>query len=69
MANFNFREREIMTVKGDSNQTSESNSKAAYYVWVGGLLFTVMFTLLIWMLGPYLDPVLTTLLPDQGAAW
>ena len=58
-----------MTVKGDSDQTSESNSKAAYYVWVGGLLFTVMFTLLIWMLGPFLDPVLVTLLPDQGAAW
>lgn len=44
-------------------------SRAAYYAWGGGLLFTVVFTLLIWYLGPLLQPFLSRLLPDQGGAW
>jgi hypothetical protein len=53
-------------------ETSRYRNNATY-VWVGGLIFAISFTLLIWLLGPLLDPVLGTLLPDppgaEGAAW
>lgn len=58
-----------MTIESVTEQTKDTNSRAAYYVWAGGLVFTVTFTLVIWLLGPMLDPVLATLLPDQGADW
>jgi hypothetical protein len=41
----------------------------AYLAWAGGVLFTVVFTLLIWLLAPGLRRFTDTLLPDQGAAW
>jgi hypothetical protein len=41
----------------------------AYHVWLGGLFFSVGFTLLIWLLGSRLQPFLGILLPDQGASW
>lgn len=44
-------------------------SRAAYYLWFFGLLFAFGFTFLIWVTGPYLQPFLDTLMPDQGAAW
>lgn len=37
--------------------------------WVGGFVFAFCFTLLIWLLSPRLQPLLVTLLPDQGPAW
>jgi hypothetical protein len=48
-----------------SDQTKES--QAATYAWVGGLIFAIAFTYIIWLLGPLLDR--WTLLPDQGATW
>jgi hypothetical protein len=60
----------FLTVENvEMEQTSESGRKTAYYAWAGGLVFTVVFTFIIWAVGPLLDPVLATLLPDQGAAW
>jgi hypothetical protein len=58
-----------MTVDPDTEQTSVTSSRRVYYAWAGGLVFTVVFTIAIWLFGPFLDPVLGTLLPDQGAEW
>ena len=57
-----------MTVDSNAVQNSETGSRKAYYVWVGGLVFTVMFTLVIWAVGKALDPVLFNLDIDNGAA-
>ena len=51
------------------SQDSDVKSKKAYYVWAGGLVFSVLFTFLIWLVGPLLDSVLFNLPADQGAAW
>jgi len=53
---------------GESS-SSTVTSRGAYRAWVGGVLFAALFTLLIWLLGPWLKPFTDTLLPDQGAAW
>jgi hypothetical protein len=57
------------TISSDTEKNNVNRSKSAHYVWAGGLVFTVAFTLLILALGPFLDPVLAILLEDQGAAW
>jgi hypothetical protein len=49
--------------------TPSVKTHSAYYAWVGGVAFAFGFTLLIWALGPLLQPFLDILLPDQGAAW
>ncbi|MHA2060328.1 MAG: hypothetical protein ACW976_06100 [Candidatus Ranarchaeia archaeon] len=60
---------------GENLQTDEDKqqmntpSKQAYIVWAGSIIFAVVFTVIIWVVGPLLDPILATLLPDQGAAW
>lgn len=41
----------------------ESSSKPAIYVWFGSIIFAVLFTILIWILGPNLDHFTATLLP------
>lgn len=53
----------------EADNASLRGPRAAYYAWVAGLVFAVGFTLLIWVLGPLLQPFLDTLLPDQGSAW
>ncbi|MFX0106926.1 MAG: hypothetical protein ACFE7R_01450 [Candidatus Hodarchaeota archaeon] len=55
------RSRDI-EIKSERNQ-----SRAAYFLWVGGLVFAIGFTLLIWIFGPALDRFV--LGPDQGPAW
>jgi hypothetical protein len=45
----------------------KTKSRAAYIVWVVGVLLSVGFTLLIWYLGPLLDRFVP--LPDQGSDW
>jgi len=62
-------ESDETTTNEQTKVTTEKVAKSAYYAWAGGLVFTVAFTLLIWALGPLLDPVLATLLPDAGADW
>ncbi len=57
------------TIDVDNEQGGTDNPRPVYYAWAGGLVFTVMFTLVIWAVGRGLDPFLFTLLPDQGAAW
>ena len=37
--------------------------------WKIAILFSIIFTSIIWILGPYLNTFLKTLLPDQGASW
>jgi hypothetical protein len=69
------RERMPLTEIDETTKTEqigengERKVNSAYYAWAGGLVFTVMFTIVIWAVGKGLDPVLSTLLPDQGAAW
>ena len=38
-------------------------------VWVTSIVFSVMFTLIIWYFGKNLQPFLETLLPDKGSSW
>ncbi|MHA2407861.1 MAG: hypothetical protein ACXACA_05780 [Candidatus Ranarchaeia archaeon] len=40
-----------------------------FYLWLIAFVFSICFTVLIWLLGPFLQPFLDILLPDQGAAW
>jgi len=58
-----------MTEEFEAIQKTKSESKAATIVWIGGVIFAIVFTYIIWAVGPLLDPVLGTLLPDQGADW
>ncbi|MHA2408356.1 MAG: hypothetical protein ACXACA_08305 [Candidatus Ranarchaeia archaeon] len=61
-----------MREKQKSSETPEQSSTSsnqASKAWVGSIIFAVIFTFIIWFVGPQLDPVLATLLPDQGAAW
>lgn len=53
----------------ETEEVSETTSRKAYYAWAGGLVFTVLFTLLIWIVGPYLDHFLGILVEDKGPAW
>ncbi|MCP8322556.1 MAG: hypothetical protein L6N96_00035, partial [Candidatus Methylarchaceae archaeon HK02M2] len=52
-----------------SNTIEKNNPHIAYYTWAGLLVFAVGFILLIWILGPLLQPFLDILLPDQGSDW
>ncbi|MGY5864554.1 MAG: hypothetical protein RTV41_08100 [Candidatus Thorarchaeota archaeon] len=58
-----------MAIESETEQVTRKDSRAAFVVWGGGLIFAILFTLLIWVAGPLLDPVLGTLLPDAGAEW
>jgi hypothetical protein len=50
-------------------QVSSPRAGPAFKLWISGLVFTVLFTLVIWLLGPGLKRFSDTFLPDQGAAW
>lgn len=58
-----------MTGENEVVVDSEKDSRAALAVWIGGLIFAIAFTILIWAVGPLLDPVLGDLIEDQGAEW
>lgn len=49
-----------------TNIKKQNNSKRAIYVWICGILFSVLFTLLIWILGPNLNHFTSIFLPFQG---
>ena len=53
----------------DRDNSSTGVFRGAYYVWAGAFFFSIVFTLLIWVLGSRLQPFMDTLLPDQGASW
>jgi hypothetical protein len=46
---------------------SDDKSKKAFHLWIFGMIFSLVFTLIIWLLGPYLDRFV--LGPDQGPNW
>ena len=46
--------------------TSNKNDMSALWA---GVLFSALFSGLIWSLGPWLNDVRATLLPDSGASW
>lgn len=50
-----------------SQEPIESNR--AYYALAGGWAFAVLFTLIIWALGPLLEPFTSILIDDLGASW
>lgn len=39
------------------------------HVWFAAMAFSALFTVVIWLTGPSLHGLLSTLLPDQGASW
>ena len=45
---------------------SNGKGKKAVYVWIGGIIFGLLFTILIWILGPNLNHFIVTFLPFQG---
>jgi len=51
------------------NQNETKNSKNAIYLWVIGVIFSLLFTGLIYLTGPNLNHFLAILLPDQGSSW
>jgi hypothetical protein len=53
----------------DRKTSSLTVPRGAYYAWVGAFVFTIAFTVLMWLLGSRLQPFLDTLLPDRGASW
>lgn len=59
----------ILAESQESIPKTSRYRNSATYAWIGGWIFAVGFTLIIWFLGPFLDPVLGTLLPDAGAEW
>ena len=48
---------------------TKGKDKKAVYVWFGGIIFSLLFTMLIWITGPYLNHFLITFLPFQGGFW
>jgi hypothetical protein len=53
----------------DKGSSTIRVSRGANYTWAGAILFAIVFTGLIWLLGSNLQPFLDTLLPDRGASW
>jgi len=51
------------------NQELRSSKQPALYLWLFGFMFAIVFTLVIWLLGPNLEHFVKTFLPDQGASW
>lgn len=49
--------------------TSKNVKVNALYIWAGCIIFSVLFTLLIWLSGPNLNHFTSILLPDQGSNW
>ncbi len=45
------------------------SGKKAVYVWFGGIIFSILFTFLIWITGPNLNHFIVTFLPFQGGFW
>jgi hypothetical protein len=54
---------------GNSTANRRSKSMKAIYVWLGGVVGGLFFTLLIWYLGPNLNHFIQTFLPFQGGFW
>jgi hypothetical protein len=52
-----------------STNSTKTKSKKAVYVWICGIIFSILFTLLIWLLGPNLNHFVQTFLPFQGGFW
>ena len=48
---------------------TKAKGKKAVYVWFGGIIFSLLFTILIWITGPYLNHFIITFLPFQGGFW
>ncbi|TXT53938.1 MAG: conserved membrane protein of unknown function [Candidatus Thorarchaeota archaeon] len=53
--------------KPDESMSTHDGPQKALYAWIGGLIFALGFTILIWLLGPLLE--VYPHLPDQGATW
>ena len=51
--------------KKSASSTTRNDSTALW----AGVIFSALFAGLIWMMGPLLDPIRATLLPDSGASW
>lgn len=54
-------------MSGNSIELRKPNS--ALYAWVGAVTFALVFTAVIWLMGPNLERFTETFLPPQGAWW
>ncbi len=57
-----------MTTRIRIRNSSLGNITANQAMW-GGIIFSALFTILIWLLDGRLDAIETTLLPDTGGSW
>jgi hypothetical protein len=53
----------------ETNPLSQEKSREPYYLLLFGIVFAAVFTLIIWLVGPLVQPWIDTLIEDQGAAW
>jgi hypothetical protein len=59
----------LSQVSTKPSNSGDIKSKKAVYVWIGGIVFSILFTALIWLLGPNLNHFIQTFLPYQGGFW
>ena len=56
-------------MNGGVTLSASSERISATQVWIGSIIFSLVFTGIIWALGSNLQQFIQILLPDQGAAW
>jgi len=56
-------------IYGNSTTTQLRKSRKAIYVWIAGVIGGLIFTWLIWFLGPNLNHFINSFLPFQGGFW
>jgi hypothetical protein len=47
----------------------QESSLSASQAWIASTIFSMIFIIIVWILGSNLKPFLRTLLPDKGATW
>jgi len=49
--------------------SSISHLDGVFFTWIAAFIFAIVFTAIIWLLSPRLQPFLDSLVPDRGASW
>jgi hypothetical protein len=57
-------------IQSNETESSDAKSKKSYYAWIGAVLFSIVFTFIIWVTGPLLEPFISTFIDaDPGAEY